>query len=159
MAKIRIFFDEEFKQSVAEKCNAAKEKISDVLLTDEGRLDTEKIGNAVTDTFQKAEAGVKDSCRKFSEEYVKDGTLDKEKLGEAANRSYRKAGRALATGMTRLAEKLSGKFGINGDNSEIFDAEVVPGDANVVIAEEAEFVTENVTEAEVAADLQPEQEN
>ena len=124
MAKFQIF-DEDFKQNVTEKCNAAKEKLSDALLTEEGKLDTEKIGNAVEGTFKKAEETVKDSYRKFNEEYVKDGSLDKEKLGEAANRTYRKAGRSLATGLSRLAKMLADKFGVNADNNEIFDAEVV----------------------------------
>ena len=128
MAKFQIF-DEEFKQNVSEKCSAAKEKLSDALLTEEGKLDTERIGNAVEDTFKKAEETVKDGYRKFSEEYVKDGSLDKEKLGEAANRTYRKAGRSLATGLSRLAEKLANKFGVNGENTEIFDTEVVTAEA------------------------------
>ena len=114
MAKFQIL-DEEFKKNVSEGCDKIKEKLSDVLLTEEGKLDTEKIGNATRDTFKKVEDGVKDSYRKFSDEYVKDGSLDKEKLGEAANRSYHKAGRFLATSVTRLADVLTGKFGVNGD--------------------------------------------
>ena len=136
MAKFQIF-DDAFKQNVTEKCNAAKEKLSDALLTEEGKLDTEKIGDVVEGTFKKAEESVKDSYRKFNEEYVKDGSLDKEKLGEAANRTYRKAGRSLATGLGRLAEKLSDKFGVNGENNEIFDAEVVTADAEDFVTEEA----------------------
>jgi t-SNARE complex subunit (syntaxin) len=46
-------FDEEFKQNVSEKFQNVKEKVSDALLTEEGKLDTERIGNAVTDTAKK----------------------------------------------------------------------------------------------------------
>ena len=133
MEKFRII-DEQFKQTVADTCSAAKEKISEALLTEDGKLDTDKIENAVEGTFRKAEKTVRDGCRKFSEEYVKDGALDKEKLGEAAIRTYRNAGRSLATGLTHLAQKLTDKFGVNGDNNEIFDTEVVT-------AEDADFYT------------------
>lgn len=149
MAKYQIF-TEEFKQNVSESCDNIKEKLSDALLTEEGKLDTEKIGGAARDTAKKVEEGVKESYRKFNEEYKKeDGSLDKEKLGEAANRSYRKAGRFLATGVTRLAEILSDKFGTNSENGEIIDSELVteePVEEPVpVVAEEP--VVEEVVEA------------
>lgn len=119
-------FDEEFKQNVSAKFQDVKEKVSDALLTEEGKLDTERIGNAVTDTAKRVEDSVKGSYQKFQEEYVKDGSLDKEKLGEAANRSYRKAGRSLATAVTKLANFLTDKFGTQGQNNEIVDTEIVP---------------------------------
>ena len=125
MAEFPIF-DEEFKQNVSAKFQEVKEKVSDALLTEEGKLDTERIGNAVTDTAKKVEDSVKESYQKFQEEYVKDGSLDKEKLGEAANRSYRKAGRSLATAVTKLADFLTDKFGTQSENSEIVDTEIVP---------------------------------
>lgn len=135
MAKQQIF-DEEFKRSVGEKYSAAKEKLSDALLTEEGKLDTGKIGSAVEDTFKKAEAGVKDSYRRFNEEYVRDGHLDKEKVGEAANRTYRKAGRRLATGMTRLAEKLADKFGVDGEGGQVIDSELVTEEPAQAVSQE-----------------------
>ena len=119
-------FDEEFKQNVSAKIQNVKEQVSDAILKDDGSLDTEKIGNAVTGTVQKVEDSVRDSYRKFSEEYVKDGSLDKEKLCEAANRTYRKAGRGLAAGVTKLAEFLTDKFGAQNPNGEIVDTELVP---------------------------------
>lgn len=118
-------FDEEFKQNVSAKYQAVKEKVSDALLTEEGKLDTERIGNAVTDAARKVEDSVKTSYQKFNEEYVKDGSLDKEKLGEAANRSYRKAGRSLATAVCKLSNFLTEKFGTQGQNGDIVDAEIV----------------------------------
>ena len=146
-------FDEEFKQNVSEKFQNVKEKVSDVLLTEEGKLDTERIGNAVTDTAKKVESTVKDSYQKFQEEYVKDGTLDKEKLGEVANRSYRKAGRSLATAVTKLANFLTEKFGTQGQNGDIVDTEIVPEapvveEAPAVTAEAEDFVTEESAEKE-----------
>ena len=136
-------FDEQFKQNVSEKFRNAKEKVSDAILNEEGKLDTERIGNAVTDTAKRVEESVKESYQKFSEEYVKDGSLDKEKLGEAAQRTYRKAGRALATGVTKLADFLTDKFGTQGQNGEIVDTEIVAdAAAPVVTAEPEDFVTE-----------------
>jgi hypothetical protein len=118
-------FDEEFKQNVNEKFRNVKEKISDVLFTEEGKLDTEKISGAVSDTARKVEQGARDSYQKFSDEYVKDGSLDKEKLTETAKRTYRKAGRALATGVSKLADFLTEKFGTQGQNGEIVDSQLV----------------------------------
>ena len=142
MEKQKIF-DEEFKQNVSAKLNSVKEKVSDALLTEEGKLDTQRIGNAVEDTFKKAEAGVKDCYRKFNAEYKKeDGSLDKEKLGESAKRTYRKAGRGLAAGVTKLANFLTDKFGSQGQNGEIVDAEIVTEEAPAVTAEPEDFVTE-----------------
>ena len=142
MEKQKIF-DEEFKQNVSEKFQSVKEKVSDALLTEEGKLDTERIGNAVTDTAKRVEAGVKESYQKFQAEYVKNGELDKEKLSETAKRTYRKAGRGLATGVTKLANFLTEKFGVQGQNGEIVDTEIVPEDKTpVVTAEPEDFVTE-----------------
>lgn len=125
MAKHQIF-DEEFKQSIADGCEKIKDKLSDALLTEEGNLDTEKIGNAVEDTLKRVEEGVKDGYQKFSDTYMKeDGKLDTEKVGAAVNTTYHKAGRMLAAGMTRLAEKLTDKFGVQGENGEIIDSELV----------------------------------
>ena len=118
-------FDEEFKQNVSAKFQDMKEKVSDALLTEEGKLDTERIGNALSDTAKKVEESVKDGYKKFNEEYVKDGSLDKEKLGEAAKRTYRKAGRSLATGVGKLADFLADKFGTQSQNNEIVDTEIV----------------------------------
>lgn len=118
-------FDEEFKQNVTEKYQAVKEMVSEAILKEDGSLDTEKIGNAVTEAAKKVDDTVRDGCRKFSEEYVKDGSLDKEKLGDAAQRTYRKAGRALATGVSRLADYLTDKFGVQGQGGEIVDTQVV----------------------------------
>ena len=141
MEKQKIF-NEEFKQNISEKFQNVKEKVSDALLTEEGKLDTHRIGDAVSDTAKKVEDGVKDSCRKFQSEYVKDGQLDKEKLGDAAKRTYRKAGRGLATGVTKLAAFLTDKFGVQGQGGEIVDTEIVPEEAPVVTAEPEDFVTE-----------------
>lgn len=125
MAKHQIF-DEEFKQSIADGCEKIKDKLSDALLTEEGNLDTEKIGSAVEGTLKKVEEGVKDGYQKFSDTYMKeDGKLDTEKVGAAVNTTYQKAGRMLATGMTKLAEKLADKFGVQGENGEIIDSELV----------------------------------
>ena len=144
-------FDEEFKQNVTEKFQNVKEKVSDAILTEEGKLDTERIGNAVTGTAKRVEESVKESYQKFNEEYVKDGSLDKEKLGESAKRTYRKAGRALATGVTKLANFLTEKFGTQAQNSEIVDTEVVAEEAALVVtAEPEDFVTE---EAEAPAEV------
>lgn len=119
-------FDEEFKQKVSEGCEKVKEKLSDALLTEEGKLDTEKIGNAARETAKNVEAGVKEGYQKFNENFRKeDGSIDKEKLGDAAGKTYRKAGRFLATGVSRLAQFLSDKFGTNADNAEIIDSELV----------------------------------
>lgn len=127
MEKVKIF-DEEFKQKVSDSCGKIKDTLSDALLTEEGKLDTEKIGNAVTDTFRKAEDGIKDGCRKFSEEYVRDGHLDTDKVGTALNDSYQKAGRFLANSVSRLAEKLSDRFGTDGEPGAVFDSEIVTGE-------------------------------
>ena len=102
-----------------------KEKVSDAILKEDGSLDTEKISSAVNDTAQKVEEGVRGSYQKFSDEYVKDGVLDKEKLGEFAKRTYRKAGRTLATGVSKLASYLTDKFGVQGQEGEIVDSEIV----------------------------------
>lgn len=118
-------FDEEFKQNITEKFRHVKEKVSDAILKEDGSLDTEKISSAVNDTAQKVEEGVRGSYQKFSDEYVKDGVLDKEKLGESAKRTYRKAGRTLATGVSKLASYLTDKFGVQGQEGEIVDSEIV----------------------------------
>ena len=125
MEKTRIF-DEEFKQKVSDGCEKIKDTLSDALLTEEGKLDTEKIGNAARETAKNVETTVKEGYQKFNENFRKeDGSLDKEKLNDAAGKTYRKAGRFLATGMTRLAQILSDKFGTNADNAEIIDTELV----------------------------------
>lgn len=125
MAKYQIF-DEEFKQSIVDGCGKIKDKLSDALLTEEGNLDTEKIGNTVGDALKKAEAGVKDGYQKFSDSYMtEDGKLDTEKVEAAVNNTYHKAGRILATGMTRLAEKLVDKFGTQEETVQIVDSELV----------------------------------
>lgn len=117
---------EEIKQNVTESCEKIKDKLSDALLTEEGKLDTERIGNAVTDTFKKVEEGVKDGYQKLSDSITdENGDLDKEKVGAAVNRTYHKAGRFLATGMTRLANKLTDIFGTQEEKGEIIDTEVV----------------------------------
>ena len=145
-------FDDEFKQNVSEKFQNVKEKVSDALLTEEGKLDTEKIGNAVTDTAKKVEKTVRGGYQKFNEEYVKDGSLDKEKLGEAAKRTYRRAGRSLATGVSKLADFLTNKFGTQSQNSEIVDTEIVPEEAApAVTAEECDFAPQ---EPEAEASVQ-----
>lgn len=131
-------FDEQFKQNVSEKFRNVKEKVSDAILNEEGKLDTERIGNAVSGTAKRVEESVRESYQKFSEEYVKDGSLDKEKLGEAAHRTYRKAGRALATGVTKLADFLTDKFGTQGQNGEIVDTEIVAEEAAPVVTAEPE---------------------
>ena len=118
-------FDEEFKQNVSAKFQSVKEKVSDAILKEDGSLDTDKIGNAVTDTAKKVEDTVREGYQKFSDAYVKDGSLDKEKLEEAAGRTYRKAGRSLATGVSKLADFLTDKFGVDGQNGEIVDTEIV----------------------------------
>lgn len=129
MAKF-IHLDEEFKQNVTEKYNQVKEKVSDAILTEDGSLDTEKIGNAVSDTARKVEADVRRGYQKFSENYRReDGSLDKEKLSDAANTAYRRAGRSLATGVTRLAGKLADKFGVDQEGA-IIDSELVSNDPN-----------------------------
>lgn len=124
MEKRRIF-DEEFKQEISEGYGKIKDKFTDALLTEEGKLDTEKIGNTARDAAQKVEAEVKDSYRRFSEEYIRDGSLDKEKVGAALQDTYQKTGRFLAVSMTRLAEKLTDKFGVDDENREIIDSELV----------------------------------
>lgn len=125
MEKVQIF-DEEFKQKVADGCEMIKDKLSDALLTEEGHLDTEKIGNAARETVKNVEAGVMDGYQKFNDNFVtEDGHLDREKLSDAASSTYRKAGRFLATSVTRLGQILSDKFGTNGDNAEIIDSELV----------------------------------
>ena len=121
-------FDEEFKQNVSEKFRQVKDKVSDAILKEDGSLDAEKIGNAVSDTAQKVENGVRAGYQKFNAEYVKNGSLDKEKLGEAARSSYRKAGRSLATGVSKLADYLTDKFGVQGTEGEIVDTEIVTAD-------------------------------
>lgn len=142
MEKQKIF-DEEFKQSVTDKFQTVKEKVSDVLLTEDGKLDTQRIGNAVTDTAKRVETGVKDGYQKFREDYVKNGELDKEKLSESAKRTYRKAGRGLAAGVTKLANFLTDKFGVQGQSGEIVDTEIVTEEAvPVVTAEPEDFVAE-----------------
>ena len=83
------------------------------------------MSGAVSDTARKVEQGARDSYQKFSDEYVKDGSLDKEKLTETAKRTYRKAGRALATGVSKLADFLTEKFGTQGQNGEIVDSQLV----------------------------------
>ena len=118
-------FDEEFKQNVSEKFQDVKEKVSNAILKEDGSLDTEKIGGAVTDAAKKVEDTVRESYQKFNEEYVKDGTLDKEKLGQAADRTYRNAGRMLATGVSKLADILTDKFGVQGQGGEIVDSQIV----------------------------------
>ena len=128
MEKTKIF-DEEFKQKVSDGCEKIKDKLSDALLTEDGSLDTEKIGNAVGDTIKKVEEGVKDGYQKFSDSYMKeDGKLDKEKVGAAVNNAYQKGGRLLATGMTKLAEKLVDKFGVQEHEGQIIDSELVTQD-------------------------------
>ena len=128
MEKTNIF-DEEFKQRVSDGCGKIKDKLSDALLTEEGSLDTAKIETAARDAIKKVEEGVKDGYQKFSDTYMKeDGSLDKEKIGDAVNTTYRKAGRVLASSMTRLAEKLTEKFGADGENGQIIDAELVTED-------------------------------
>ena len=131
-------FDEQFKQNVSEKFQNVKEKVSDAILNEEGKLDTERIGNAVSGTARRVEESVRESYQKFNEEYVKDGSLDKEKLGEAAQHTYRKAGRALATGVTKLADFLTDKFGTQGQNGEIVDTEIVAEEAAPVVTAEPE---------------------
>lgn len=137
MAKFQIF-DENFKRNLSDSCGKLKDTVSDAILTEEGKLDTGKISSAARNTIQKVEDGVKDGCRKFSQEYMKDGSLDKEKLGDAANRGYQKAGRFLATSMTRMADKLADKFGLDGDEKEIIDSELVDEEAAVDVTANAE---------------------
>lgn len=122
-------FDEEFKQNVQEKLQNAKEKVSGAILKEDGALDTEKISGAFTGAARKVEEGVKSGYERFSNEYVKDGTLDKEKLTDSVKRTYRKAGRALATGVSKLADYLTDKFGTQANNGEIVDSQVVTADA------------------------------
>lgn len=122
-------FDEEFKQNVTEKFQNAKEKVSEAILKEDGSLDTEKISNAVSDTARKVEAGIKSGYEKFSNEFVKDGSLDKEKLTETAKRTYCKAGRSLATGVSKLADFLTAKFGTQANNTEIVDTQIVTADS------------------------------
>ena len=124
MAKYQIF-DEEFKQNVSDGCEKIKDKLSDALLTEEGKLDTDKISDTARDTFKRVEAGVKDGYQKFSDNFVReDGSLDKEKMGDALNTTYHKAGKALATGVSRLADFLTGKFGVQESGGEIIDTEL-----------------------------------
>lgn len=148
---------EEFKQNVTESYEKVKEKLSDALLTEEGKLDTDKIGNVVTDTFNKVEEGVKDGYRKVSESVTdENGNLDKEKVSAAANKTYRKAGRFLAVGLTKLAGKLTDIFGVQEEGGEIIDTEVVvdepaqePAPEAVEVTAEAEdFVEEAPTQEE-----------
>ncbi len=125
MAKQPIF-DEGFKQNVTESCEKIKDKLSDAFLNEDGKLDTEKLGNTARDTFKKVEDGIKDGYHKISEPFVgEDGQLDKEKVGAAVNDAYRKTGRFLATSMTRLAEKMADKFGVDGETGDIIEAELV----------------------------------
>ena len=127
--------NEEFKKNISDKFHAVKEKVSDAVLKEDGSLDTDKIGNTVIDTAQKALDSVQEGYRKFRDEYVKDGQPDKEKLGDAAKRTYRKAGRTLAAGVSRLADYLTDKFGVQGQSGEIVDS-------RLVTAEPEDFVTE-----------------
>ncbi len=124
MAKQPIF-DEQFKQNVNDKYQAVKDKVSDAILNEEGKLDTDKLESKVTETAQKVEQNVKAGYQKFSDAYIKDGSLDTEKLGQSARTTYRKAGRVLATGVGRLAKALSDKFGVMDQNAEIIDSELV----------------------------------
>lgn len=136
MAKQQIF-DEEFKQNVADGAKKIKDKLSDALLTEDGSLDTQKIGNAVGDTLKRVEEGVKDGYQKFSDSYMKeDGKLDTEKVSAAANDAYQKAGRFLATGMTKLAGKLADKFGVQEENGQIIDSELVAEEPAAEVTEE-----------------------
>ena len=129
MEKHRIF-DKEFKQNVAEGCEKIKNKLSDTFLTEEGNLDTAKIETAARDTFNKVETGVKEGYQKFSDAYLKeDGSLNKEKLGDTLNTTYYKAGRVLASSITRLAERLTDKFGTDSEEGQIIDAELVAEDS------------------------------
>ncbi len=128
MEKTPIFHDE-FKKKVSEGCDAIKAALSDALLTDEGRLDTEKIGDAARDAAKKVEDTVREGHQKFSEDFLRDdGSLNREKLRDAADRTYRKAGRFLATGMSRVAEKLSDKFGTDAECVEVIDSQLVTED-------------------------------
>jgi len=139
MAKF-IKLDEEFKQNLTDKYNKVKDKVSDAILTEDGSLDTERIGSAVKNTADKLEAGVKDRYQKFNEAYRKeDGKLDTDKLGDAAESAYRRAGRSLATGMTRLAGKLSDHFGTNETSGTVIDAEPVDHEAPQSTAGEANY--------------------
>lgn len=148
---------DEIQQNVTEGCEKVKEKLSDALLTEEGKLDTEKIGNAVTDTFKKVEDGVKDGYRKVSESVTdENGKLDKEKVGAAANKTYRKAGRFLATGLTKLAGKLTAIFGTQEEGGEIIDTEVVVDEP---AQEPAPEVVEVTAEAEDFVEEAPAQED
>ena len=132
--------DEEFKQNITAQLQNVKEKLSDALLTEDGNLDTQKIGSAVTDTAKKVEGTVREGYQKFADAYVKDGSLDKEKLGETASRTYRKAGRSLATGVSKLSDFLTEKFGTQGQNGEIVDTQIVT-DPPAAAAEE-DFASE-----------------
>lgn len=155
MAKQQIF-DEEFKQNVADGAKKIKEKLSDALLTEDGSLDTERIGNTVGDALKKVEEGVKDSYQKFSENYVKeDGKLDTEKVEAAVAGTYQRAGRFLATGMTKLAGILTDKFGVQSEEGKIVDSELVAEEpatsAEKVPAEEAPVGEVPVEEAPMEA--------
>ena len=121
-------FDEQFKQNVSEKYQAVKEKVSDAILKEDGKLDTDKIESKVSEACQKVENTVKAGYQKFSDTYMKDGSLDKEKLGETAKTTYHKAGRVLATGVGKLAKLLSDKFGVQDHHSEVIDSELVEED-------------------------------
>jgi hypothetical protein len=125
MAKQPIF-DEGFKKNVSESCGKIKDKLSDTFLTEDGKLDTEKLGNTARDTFKKVEDGVKDGYHKISDPFVgEDGQLDREKVGSAVNSAYMRTGRFLATSMTRLAEKMADKFGVDEENQGYADSEYV----------------------------------
>lgn len=135
--------DEEFKQNLSEGCKKIGDKLSDALLTEEGKLDTEKLSTAARDTIKKVEEGVRDGCQKLNDNFVgEDGHLDTEKVGAAVNSTYRKAGRFLATGMTRLAGKLAERFGVDADGGEIIDSELVTQEGPVVTAEPEDFAEE-----------------
>lgn len=158
MAKFQIL-DEEFKQNVSDSCEKIKDKLSDALLTEEGNLDTEKIGSAARDTIKKVEEGVKDGYQKFSDNFIgEDGHLDTEKVGEAVNSTYRKAGRFLATGMTRLAEKLADKFGVQEENGEIIDSELVTEEPAEEAGPEKQECHEVTAEPEAFVSEEPVQE-
>ena len=68
---------------------------------------------------------LREGYQKFNDKYVKDGALDREKLEDAAKRTYRNAGKSLATGVSKLAEILTDKFGVQGQSGEIVDSQIV----------------------------------
>ena len=87
---------------------------------------------------QNVSAMFQDVKEKVSAAILKeDGSLDKEKLEAAARRGYRKAGRNLATGVSKLADFLTNKFGVNGQNGDIVDT-------HLVVAEPEDFAEEEV---------------